>query len=238
MLKIGTGGGVAPVPPTPVPLTIPGLLWWLRGDLGVAPATGNAAVWADQSGSGDPNRDVIQFSAPAQPTIVPSSAPFNGQQVLSFTTQGSQTMAMRGLWSVAPVVQPYTLIVVGSDAASGSEIFLKQDGANNWYVAALSGVYGSSVGVNFLGTTADSTTPKILYMEYDDPAASTIRVSEATPEATGNAAAGDLPQMDVSGTNLTGIIAEVLGYSRLLTLLERTSLLSYLSTRYAIPVGP
>jgi hypothetical protein len=241
LLKV-SGGGSGGAGPTPVPKTIPGLLWWLRGDSGIAPAGGPVAVWQDQSGAGDPNRDTVQFVTSRQPTWTAADAGYNGQSTLQFASAAAQNLSMVGLWSVAPVNQPYTLVVVGNDGAVGTQMFLGDQNANNWRITATGGLYAIEVGLNLFSTTADSVTKKIFYFETNDPM-STIRISEETAEATGPTASGVLPQLDVGarqggGNPLNGTIAEVLAYQGLLSAPNRVKLQTYLSTRYAIAVGP
>lgn len=204
--------------------------------------TGGVSEWRDQSLSADPNRNVIQATASHRPTSGPAVSGIGSQPAIRFVGASQQELDMVGLWSGGAIPQPYTSFVVGTDAASGNEVFLGQfSGASNWYIVAITGHYGASVGATLVGTTADSVTPKVLNIDYNDPT-SEIRVSELTREAVGNIAAGSLPILALgaanSGTFLSGDIAEVIIYDRLLSATERSQLMSYLGTRYGILIGP
>lgn len=222
------------------PAALPGLQLWLRADMGVH---ASVVQWADQSGAGDPNRNVEQAVAVHQPILNQNDPAYNGQASISFSQSPFQFLLMAGLWSNAPITQPYTVIVVGNDGDSGSQVFVGDAGADNWYVTADAGFYGASVSVTLLGTTPDSITPKILMLEYNDPN-STIRVSEETVEATGNIGAGDLPQLEIGGafggaaSPLSGKIVEFIVVRGLLSATDRVKTLTYLRSRYAISVGP
>jgi hypothetical protein len=217
------------------PSKLPGLALWLESDLGVT--TGATFTWADQSGSGN---NFHQTTAGNQPTVNASDAAYNGQATLSFT--GGQFLDQVSAWA-ATVSQPYTIMIVGSDSASGNNIFVGQPVANNWYIAASGGLYGVSISVAFNATTPDSTTPKILYVEYDDPSSSTFRVSQDTPEVTGNAgAAATLPTLELAGADaginhLSGKLAMIVVCSGILSSANRALLQSYAGRKYGIGIG-
>jgi len=151
---------------------------------------------------------------------------------------------MGGTWSNAPITQPYTMIVVGSDSGSGTNVFLGDYNGDNWYLTGYGGFYGASVGATLLGTTPDSTSLKVIMIEANDPN-STIRVNDLTAEVTGSAGFGNLPQFQVGGADLGGAgpllgdIFEVIVYRGLLSSTNRSALIKgYLASRYGITVGP
>jgi len=228
-----------PLAPPVNPAALPGLQLWLRGDLGVH---GHVTHLADQSGSGDPNRDVENTGLlPTQPVRVPSDPNYNGQATLHF--DGSQFLDMVGTWSGGPIPQPATLAVVGNDSAAAVQNFLGAKAANQWWLTAEAPTgYGSDVNLTLLGTTPDSAAPKILILEYNDPT-STISVNALTPENTGNTAAGPLPALELGGNTqgqrpLNGVEAEVLMWPRILTPTEKVELATYLARRYHMIFGP
>lgn len=226
----------SPGAPIDDPSALPGLRLWLRADKGV---TARVSHWADQSVAGDANRDAANATLNTQPRRVQTDPDFNDQPTLHLN---SEFLDVVGLWSNAPVSQPYTLVVVGSDSVAGVENFLGAKSANAWYVTSEGGVYKSDVVTTLSGTTPDTTSPKILFFEYADPS-STIRVNAATPDVTGATNAPALPELEIGGNQqgqrpLTGVIAEVIAYRGVLSSQDRTSLLSYLGNRYGITVGP
>jgi hypothetical protein len=67
------------------PANLPGLVLWLRADLGITIGTGVSA-WADQSGNGN---NFTQATGSAQPSLVTMS----GRQAIRFTGASSQSLA-------------------------------------------------------------------------------------------------------------------------------------------------
>ena len=223
---------------SPVQPVISGLFWDLDANKGTTLATG-VSHWADQSDAGN---DVAQATGSKQPTPITVDAACNGQASLNFLHTSTQFLDMIAPFT-ATITPPYTLIVVCTDGNSGTQMVLGQLAADNWYMLAYQSVYSISVGGTLEGTTPDSTALKILYFEYNDPN-TTIRVSEETAEATGTAGvSGNLPQLEIgavlSGANaLNGKICKVLGFTGIASSGVRASIMSYLSTRYGITVGP
>lgn len=216
-------------------------LLWLRADKGIHARVG---TWEDQSGVRDPNRDFAQpdtSDPPKRPLYVTADSALGNRPAIHF--DGAFTFLDQvGAWPTG-TAPPLTMIVVGYDSDSATQNFIGEMAANNWYVTAYSGHYASSIGSDTLvGTSPDSTTPKILYFEYNG-ADSTIRVNAATPEKTGTMSGADLPQLELGGNTqgqapLNGAIAEVLMYGSILSDHDRTTILAYLGGRYGITVGP
>lgn len=218
-------------------------MWWLRADLGVTLNVGNVAAWADQSGVGDPNRNVVQVAGGQQPAFVAANPAYNNQPTIHFTGASSDVLANPGPWS-AGYSQPYTLIIVGN-GSSVLEYFLARSNGATWFLYDTGVHYSTFGGAQLLYTEPLSNNPTIFILTMNDPTTN-CRFSALTPDATvGNAAAGAITQFAIGAENfagaggLTGDIAEVLGYSRILTLAEITQLESvYLGPRYGIAVGP
>lgn len=235
-----------PVGTPPIqPSSIPNLALWTRADMGI---TASVSAWTDQSGSGDANRNVVQATASHQPFRNPNNAAGNGQPSIHFTQNPFEYLSMVGTWSNAPIAQPYTMIVVGSDSGSGTNVFLGDYNGDNWYLTGYGGFYGASVGATLLGTTPDSTSLKVIMIEANDPS-STIRVNDLTAEAftsgSGSAGFGNLPQFQVGGASmgsagpLLGDIFEVIVYRGLISSSNRSALIKgYLAPRYGLTIGP
>jgi len=207
-------------------------LLWLRADKGI---TGGVAQWSDQSGRGDPNRNVVQTDAGKRPLVGPAIT-MGGKPSVAFS---GSILDMVGLWNVGAIPQPYTIFAVVSDPGSGREQFLGQINDNNWYASTLDGFYAISVGGTVQSTTPDSTSPKVLLIEVYDPN-STITVNAVTPEATGNAGAGALPRLELGGVlggpTLTGMISEIGLFNRILEDEEKVKLVGSLGAFWSIPV--
>jgi hypothetical protein len=230
-----------------LPTSLAGLLLWTRADQGITIGTG-VAQWNDLSGSGDANRNFVQATASMQPVLNGANFAFNGQATLDLTAADFMQMASAGNWSVSPVAEPYTLIMVADtttpavaqwfmvDAAGGPVSYLYDNAAGNFNVTGGAGTISS--------TTAPSATAKIFVVEVNNPN-STIRVSDLTAEATGTL--GGAPTLSalrigaLSAVNfpVQGSIAEVMVFGRILSAGELAILCrGYLGNRYAIAVGP
>jgi hypothetical protein len=229
-----------------LPTQVPGLLWWLRADLGIIsapPPSLSVGSWLDQSGEGDPNRNMVQTVSSSQPTLNVVDTSYNRQATLSFLRTNGQFMDMFGVPTYAPLSQPTTLFIVGNDdGLSEMQAYLGDTLGTNYRWACLSGEYGTDVGTMLLSGVSNSTAPKIFMIEFNDPT-TTERISQYTSSVTGNASAGTIGQLELGGTNggvntLNGKIAEVIMYSALLTFTQRQAVLLYLSTRYGIVMGP
>jgi hypothetical protein len=225
------------------------LALWLRSDLGVSLSNPTSVMqWNDQSGSGDSNRNLVQSTVRNQPTLTVSDAEYNGQPSITFTsaTTGSPAetfLQMAGAWSSAPT-SPYTVIVVGNGAGTASQYqsLVGDATADNWYVAT---AYSNredivSVGGTYVSPTDATANPSILMNEFNDPN-STMRINSFVAEVTGQTAgASPLHQLCIGASGagsaafLNGKIVEILVVNRLLIPSELTSLLTYLSARYAI----
>jgi hypothetical protein len=190
--------------------------------------------WADQSGAGDPHRDVANATRTTQPVLVPSDAALADQPSLKFD---SEFLDMGGAFSES-ITQPYTLAVIGYDSHSGTQNFLGKLNANDWYVTAYSGHYASSVGgVTLSSTPADDTTPKLLVFTYKG-ASSSIRVNGGAPD-NGTMDANPLPALEVGGNTqgqapLHGGIVEVALWKRELTSDELTQLHAWAHDKYGV----
>jgi len=237
---LGQPSGYSPVFSPP---DIAGLRLWLRADMGITLATG-VSQWNDQSGTGDPNKNATQASGGAQPTLNTADAAYNNQPTLTFTGASSQYM-QTGTW-IAPPATPCTWIVVGNYSGGGS--------GGPSFIDALT-VTNARIYTNNVGTTiniasgssltgnATVTNQSIIAGVFNGNTASAIYVNN-TQLAVVVGAAGNLS----TPTGLTigaredvtnffyGKIAEVIGYTGVLTQPQLALVFTYLGNRYAIPV--
>jgi len=235
MIGIGIGpgfGGSLPFSPR----NISGLALWLRADKGVTIATG-VSSWADQSGNGN---TATQATGSAQPTRNASDASYNNQATLSFASAASQFLATGATPSLS---QPFSIVVVGNDSGAAAIQALADDKAATLYFANNgSGHYYLSGGLNVTTNAAASNTPKVLIATING-ASTTIRLSAATPDVTGNIGAATLTGVSIgcigNGVSgfLNGKIAEVAVYSKALSVAEVAAINNYANKRYGISIG-
>src|ERR1700722_7818186 len=92
--------------PSFLPTNIAGLQLWLRSDKGVSLSGGSVSAWADQSGTGDSNKNLIGAGGSASPTYNSSDSSYNNYPSINFTATSSQYMNSVGTWT-SPIAQPF-----------------------------------------------------------------------------------------------------------------------------------
>lgn len=227
----------------PVPKTIPGLMAWYRSDLGITTVSGRVSAWADQSGSGDANRNLVQAVAGNRPTIVASDASFNGRPSLTFASADPDLLDRTGAWSAA-IVQPATIYSVHMVTSLAAQVTYYDD-------SAVSGSFGlaQSLGAGFIARAGasiagvDNTTNKPTAMcVVFNGASSAYYDAQLTATVSGNAGANGSTGLVVgtqagAGAGLQGSICEIIVYSGAHNGTQRSTLLSYLGTLYNITIG-
>jgi len=224
------------------PLAIPNCVAWYRADLGVTIATGVSA-WADQSGSGDANKNVAQATGSKQPTRNTSDAAYNLKPTLSFASAALQNLAS-GAWAVAPP-KPCTVFFVGNDDGSATNQAAIDDLAS--YGMLLETNEGAAVGFDIYAGAqlnsgvARSASPRV-YGAIFNGATSQTFVSANTASATGAAGTAGATGITLGSTHnnasyWNGKLAEIAVYNRVISASEISQLNAYLGTRYAITIG-
>jgi hypothetical protein len=226
-----------------LPPQITGNVLWLRADLGITLNGSLVSAWADQSGTGDSNKNCTQATAGNQPTFTAASASYNNQPAVTFSRTGDNLAS--GAWATG-LAQPCTFMAVGNTtnagasdyffgAASGNRLELFDSlGAS---VTLYAGAAAPAAGVGTLNTAS------VCFAVFNG-ASATISVRTNTPQATGNCAA-DSPLQNImvgnlgaSGTqSLSGPLCELAAWSRVLTAAEIATLAGYVTSRYGIAVG-
>lgn len=225
------------------PLSIANCSLWLRADLGV---TGSPVTqWADQSGAGN-----TVATNGASPTFTASNASFNNQPTIDFngTTQGLSRGGVNG-WVGSTA---YTFLVayrltggsvvfrsifqVGQSAANPRYQYLFWDNSNRVNAQAGNGIALWTVGVPFSTVqtmTWDGTNGGASIKLYADAGLVASANASGTP-VTNPAMIGIGAAADVAGRLMAGSIAEIVGYTRVLTAPELALVQGYMSTRYGI----
>lgn len=220
------------------PQSLSGLEAWYRADLGLT-LDGNGGVqqWDDQSGRGDSNRNLTSTPT-TRPQHETSNSSYGGRAVITFA---SSSYLVSGTWS-ASQSPPYTICAVGnvqdsttnryfSDTASGQRVALLEEASAG--AAVLTNAANPWTGIHL-------TSPSIFLFESTGSATANLYVSSLTAALSGatveNTAFQNLVLGAYQGLTLQpdGPIAEYIVYSRVLSTSERTSLMQYLSARYAI----
>lgn len=225
------------------PRALAGLGAWYRADMGVTIATGVSA-WADQSGSGDANKNLAQGTGTAQPAFNASDSAYAGKPTLTFTAASSQSLAS-GAWAVAPAVAGCTFFIVGNTGGTAAQEVLF-DSISAQRMLLDNNV--SATGIRFflgsgpIGTTTLSAKNVIVVQCLASSTSTAVYVSAKTALMTGSPGTSTptgltLGIASVGGGALNGKIAEMAYYSRVLSTSEVNQLLAYAGARYAITIG-
>lgn len=221
------------------PKSISGLQLWLRADLGITIGTGVSA-WADQSGTGDANKNVTQAVAGLQPAYSTANAGLNNQPALSFT--GSQLL-QSGVWASA-LPQPLTIMVVGRLTTAGKYVCDSINGAVQCGMFDSANTLQVYAGVQ-RPTLLTSDGTKFVIIAYFNGNASNHYPMAYTSDNYGGIGPGTNGLTGVTvgcyagGGAFSGSdIAEMAYWNRALTPMEAKSLLNYAGARYALTIGP
>lgn len=237
----------------------PGLVYWLRGDLGV---TGTTPVtnWADQSGNGNDATD-----DPTGPDQL-ISADLNNQEVMSFNGTTALTIAndARINASTANERTMFVAFRTGADVSSATPQYIYEQGggtrgigiyikSDNVYVItyASSGtdrmyVYESvSVNTSYILSFAwnsGTLTAKLNNVPFTNQGSSGVApvLTSHTGDITIGRAGGPTRDEDgtsVNGQNFTGQIAELIYYDAALIEADEVEINNYLGDRYGVDVS-
>lgn len=248
----GLGVGLSHKGPAAAPFTpaaLPGLVLWLRADLGVT--TGSTFTWADQSGQGN---SFTQSTSAAQPTT--STNAVNNQSAVVFGTGATSSYLTANshlLTSVSGATVAERIIVVQFNTAtnaSGGRAYI----GNDWLAGGNDSgdIYSNSTAGNFDGffrsnieSAACPTIAANTPIAYDVQSSSAGLQTFFNATAAINTTAGSFgvltvaPMLGYNGnTNLTiADVAEVILCTQILTGGSRASLKTYLQARYGNTVN-
>lgn len=240
---ICVGGGTSP--PPPVPLTIPGVAFWVRADRGITPGSGsNVAGWADQSGTGDAHKNLAQATGSAQPTLVASDAGYGGKPTISFA--GASILLASQAWTSA-LVAPYTIFVVGHTTDNST--------SNDYFFDTLTGtvqlndLFGTGMalfaGAGPLNWGGHGTLnhPSLIVCIVNG-ASSSIAINTRTAGKTGDAGSTSLTSLVLgnlhgggAANTLNGKIGEIGFYSGVASAGSIDTYATYVTSNYGIAVG-
>jgi hypothetical protein len=235
-LGLGIKQHVGSAPFTPA--TIAGLVFDLDPSRGVVLSGSDVSTVADQSGTGDANKNMT--IGPTAPQFTASSASYNSQPAITVNST-SNCCLVTGTWTSA-LVQPCTVIVVGHTVgASGAYAF---DSLN---AGAQMGMNGIASGVGLFAGASLSTivgvqnTPSFLVAVFNSTTSS-VRVNAKTAQATGDAGTDGAAGLTIGNwagktQPLNGPLARMLVYSRVLTSLEIGSLATYVTATYGVAIA-
>jgi hypothetical protein len=231
-----------------LPTNVPGLELWLRSDKGVTLSGSMVTGWADQSGTGDTNKNMVGGGGSANPTYNTSDSSYNNYPSINFADASSQFMNS-GTWTTS-IAQPYTIFVVGNDdgtSGAGAEVFVGGATVTNPWFYNNAGLYSLLAGGTDFTSISATGIPEVFRGEYNG-SSSTLSVSKTTPNTSGTVGAGSIgagtsgvwlgtDEQYESSHFLNGKIVEVIVYNSILSSSNVALVQNYLSARYAIAIS-
>jgi hypothetical protein len=209
---------------------------WLRSTAGTL-GTGGLSNWVDQSGLGN---NALSFDQVSLPNVVASQV--NGLPVVRFSGQNALTLPPNMLQS-AQAGQIIAVVRINSPS-SGSTNILWGFGTGPqtvYYDAQLLDDFGSNDGSSYQETEAQISQ----YYVFDssiDTTGNAIHRYDGTAEwirpPNANDQYGFQPYPSIGGYppgELSGDIAELIVYSRVLSGSEQNGVYAYLTSKYSLP---
>ena len=218
------------------PKDIYGCVVWLRSDLGVSLSSNIVTAWADQSGK------LNNFSPTNSPTFTASNSSITNRPSINLNgTNQYFSIASNSTISLSTAVSCFVVHSGYGDASNNQAGLVSKRSTTTNYE-----FFGNGTGWN--GTTQSGTpdndaTWKIRYFSYSTTQYNTFKNGTAltgSPFSSGigatNAAALYVGASANTGEFLSGSIAEVILYNKVLSIPERNKVHRYLNMRYGISV--
>lgn len=224
------------------PRLLPGLVLWLRADMGISIGTGVSA-WADQSGAGN---SVTQGTGANQPAFIANG--LNGKPVVRFTAASSHFLAKASTNLFGAGNFSILMTWKWSAAATRQVAFGNTDTVNGGALLGTSEAAGVKRTIGYVasgdvtGGNA-TTTAETWSVIFSGGTSNAMRVNRATQALTGSfglanpGASAAIRFGSYNGSNLflDGDIAEVVAYTRALSAAENVLIENYMATRWGTP---
>lgn len=203
------------------------------------------SAWADQSGTGDANKNVVQATATKQPAFTVADSTLNNLPSLTFN-RANQTILASGVWA-SPPSQTIEFAVAGQAPYDGANnlTWLDGDASNKLSMSTSSANYRLYIdaGSQLFSPNNSYSSGAIVFGAVFAGGSSAIYINNSqTPVASGAAGTASATKVCVgnSGTGsvaINGSIGEVVGISGGLTAAQRKQLYAYLGARYGLAVS-
>jgi len=233
------------------PLSAPGCVLWLRGDLGISQVANSVSQWNDQSGN---SRNFTQATGANQPTYVSNA--FDGYAGVQF--DGVNSFMQYASWGTAGVQTIIAVFIDNGTSVSGATIFNTSTGAGGgaglvydttgW---GADGVSASSSNSAFITEASLNSTFNVVAISYDSTVSTVSTKSFLNAKnityftgsgVTVNAVAGTANlgfRNDGTATKkFKGTLLELAVYSGQLTSGQINSISKYMALRYKMTLGP
>jgi hypothetical protein len=219
--------------------------FWVRADLGITMTNAAISQWADQSGSNDPNKNLVPGASP--PTVTQVDTSYNNQQTMAFSGNANCYFESTGIWAHT-TGQPNTWVIVGHSTAgmAGPAGYVTNGNTNVagfgqaiYFTPSIPQV-SASAG-NALSYASPWSSPAVLLVEFDTTTSniyhlnslSSVALSGNIGNSIVNALSFGVNNLALGGGNTwEGTIAEAILFNALLSSNAKSQLRTYLGARY------
>lgn len=228
------------------PRAVATVVCWLRSDRGITLNSTTVSAWADQSASGDANKNLAQATAGSQPPYTAADSAFGGMP--SLRGDGNRFMDS-GTWSSAQA-QPFTEFFCGDqDSASNTLQTLFYDNVAGSLVTLYKPPDASNSNVNYFCNalainSGVSAKQKVTACAVVNGASSALYVKALTASVTGtltgatNRVSLRLMALATTAANkLLGHVCEYICVSGSASAQTRQQIQRYMSMRYGVSLA-
>ncbi len=208
---------------------------WYRADLGVTVASGLVSALADQSGTGDTNKNTTAAGG-LQPGYTACSTRYGNRPVLTFN--GSQELEGPADWA-APQSGPAThYMVAEQDTGAASYMAGGNVASRQSFIQDTGNKFSIYAGTGFVDATATTLLPHVVCAIFDGASSKIFADESGTEQASGNAGSGQMQRTTIGGLTggvggrMTGKLAEYIIYSGAHDATTRGRVMNYLKKRY------
>jgi hypothetical protein len=229
------------------PTQLGGCVFWARADRGLGFTGTTISTWADQSGVVDSHK-LLTSQGATFPTLTFADSGYANQSSILFT-RASSTYMTSGVWASA-VNQPNTWVVVGNTGAItlGEAVLDANDMSTGQNIGRNPGNQISIASAGTALTWANNwNTSSAVLAEFNGVSSNIFYNDFTTAKVTGNAGSGPTSgqgSLTVGSSNAAwgpgnywgGPVAEIIGFTGILTTTQRALLRKYLNNRYGLSI--
>lgn len=220
---------------TPMKETVEPYIWLASDPSRFQTSGGNITNWTNQ-GSYASGANVSQVTAGNRPTYIASDLAYGNRPTALFDGKSLFSAAFTN------ITQPCTVYVVGQFEAQGTQVMVDTTANPEMAMYAVNGTGNMYSAPTALASGYDVTPPCIMCGVFRNGSASDYFVNDpVTAKATGSIGTGGMASLNLGSSptsaSLKGKIAEVIIYTGAHSSAERTRVMNYLQSKFAIGQG-
>lgn len=246
-VAVTTPGGTGTLPGAYYYLDATALELWFRADIGVTQAANRVSAWANQSGSADANRNLVQGTGANQPRLVATNSAFANRPTVGTLTTSDEDLSMQsGTFAAAIGTTATVYHVLRIPSGLGNNVALRWGlgtyaNAPSFVVDTGMTSYQSNDGTNLLQTAGvlAAGTVYVVCSIYNGASGQTFLSRHTTAAATGNAGSTSMNTLrigTIAGFATRYETAEIIAYSGAHAQAKRQEVMTYLGARYGVTI--